>query len=132
RPPGEAPLDENGAPFGLREPLPELFGEYLLVRRMPKGDVDRDVFIAKTTTLGGAERYCEVTVLAPREPAEVAGLVARAQAAMQLSHRSVIPLLDAGAVDGRVYIATDLIRGIDLARLRAALRTQPSAHQVAL
>src|SRR5436190_21334426 len=43
--------------------------------------------------------------------------IREARAAAELDHRNIVPVYDAGEVEGRLYLAMKFIEGTDLARL---------------
>ena len=65
-------------------------------------------------------RQVALKVLAPHlaaEPAAKNRFLTEAQAAAKLQHENVVAVYDAGESEGRVYIAMECVRGMDLASL---------------
>jgi serine/threonine protein kinase len=101
---------------------PETFGKYQLIARLAQGRMG-DVYKAKSHGLEGFERILVIKTIQPglaAVPGFVDIVVEEAQKAVALSHANVAQVIDLGREDQgqRVYIATEFINGLDLARAR--------------
>ncbi len=108
---------------------PENFGRYQLISRLAHGRMG-DVYKAKSLGVEGFERILVIKTLHPALAAVegfVDVVIEEAQRAVVLSHANVVQVLDLGQEDTlqQVYIATEYVNGLDLARARdLAVRTQ--------
>lgn len=101
---------------------PETFGRYQLIAKLAQGRMG-DVYKAKSHGVEGFERVLVVKTINPglaAVPGFVDIVVEEAQRAVMLSHANVAQVLNLGKEDdsGTVYIAGELVNGMDLARAR--------------
>lgn len=101
---------------------PESFGRYQLIAKLAQGRTG-DVYKAKSHGVEGFERILVVKTIHPglaAVPGFVDIVVEEAQRAVMLSHANVVQVLDLGKEDesNTVYIATEFVNGMDLARAR--------------
>jgi serine/threonine protein kinase len=96
------------------ELLPRSFGKYTLLRPLATGGMGA-VYLA-TTGAAGMEKFIALKVVLP----ELAGAeFARrfkdeAKVVVQLSHGNLVQVFEAGDVDGKAYLAMELVEGYDL------------------
>jgi tRNA A-37 threonylcarbamoyl transferase component Bud32 len=93
-----------------------MLGRYSLVTRLGAGAMGV-VWAAQDPRL---DRRVAIKVVHPklaRTPEASARLLREARAMAKLSHRSVVTVHDAGEVDGRLYIAMELVEGTTLGQL---------------
>jgi serine/threonine protein kinase len=119
-----------------REPLPRVFGPYLLLRSLAKGGMG-EVFFARSGTVQGFEKHCVVKTLRPHltdDREYVTRFIDEARVVVQLNHKNVCQVFDVGLVGERYYLAMELIAGQDLRTLADAVvaRGQPFPPALAL
>jgi len=97
--------------------LPELFGPYLLHRLLARGTTS-DVYLAQT--VGDFPRVCAIKVVRP-EVAVLPGFAHRfrsdAALLVRLIHGNLVQVLEVGAAEERLFVAMELIDGVDLTEL---------------
>jgi tRNA A-37 threonylcarbamoyl transferase component Bud32 len=99
-------------------PLPRPFGPYTLLSLLARGGMG-EVFLARTGNVAGLERLCVVKCLRPHLTSDreyVARFIDEARIVVQLTHKNIGNVFDVGrdVVDGRLYLAMELISGVDL------------------
>lgn len=102
--------------------MPTPFGPYLLEARLGQGGM-AEVFHARVAKAHGFEKELCIKRVLPRfraRPELLALFIREAKIAARLSHPNVAQVFDLGEVDGAFYIAMELVRGPDLATVRAA------------
>jgi tetratricopeptide (TPR) repeat protein/tRNA A-37 threonylcarbamoyl transferase component Bud32 len=125
------------AQTNLAAPLRELepgtqVGRYIVLRELGRGGMAL-VYTAYDSEL---DRQVALKIMAPRfaEDVDRTGvnrLLREAQAMARLSHPNVVGVFDVGEIDGRVFIAMELIRGQTLRRwARAEPRTWKQIRRV--
>jgi eukaryotic-like serine/threonine-protein kinase len=111
--------------------FPERVGPYRLVRKLGQGAMG-SVYLAVHARL---KRTVALKILAPRwvgVPVAVARFHREMEAVGRLDHPHIVRAIDAGEADGIVYLAMELVEGMDLSRLVAALGPLPVAEACAL
>ena len=76
-----------------------------------------EVFRAKSVGIAGFEKLLAVKRIRPRlasEPGFVRSFVDAARIAVALNHRNILQVFDFGKADGELYVAMELVDGIDL------------------
>lgn len=99
-----------------RAPGIESFGPYELVRSLGRGGM-AETFVAEKKLLGGATLLVCLKRILPGllgDPELVRSFEREARIAATLRHANVAGLVDYGEVEGRHYLAFDLIEGVDL------------------
>ena len=103
--------------------LPELFGSYLLHDKLAEGTMS-EVFLGQT--MGPFPRLCAVKRIRP----QLAGLTefrhrfeADAATLVKLIHGNLAQVLEVGMVDDQLFLALELIEGVDHAELVASCAT---------
>jgi serine/threonine protein kinase len=119
----------------MPEKLPRTLGRYTLLERLGQGGMGQ-VYLARVDGAHGLQKRCVVkTMHADRadDEGQVRRFLDEARLAMQLSHKNICPVFDAGDVDGVFYLAMDLVDGVDLRALwEAALEAgQPLSPALA-
>jgi serine/threonine protein kinase len=103
----------------MTDALPQVFGRFVLRERIAAGGM-AEVFRAGQPGFGGFEKTVAVKRMFDRfshDKRFVEMLVDEAKIVSQLAHPNIVPILDVGEVDGRWFIALELIDGTDLFRL---------------
>jgi serine/threonine protein kinase len=98
-------------------------GDYRLIRLLGRGGM-ADVWLAEWQT-GAQRRPVALKRISPdlcRDPMVVRMFLAEARLAMRLIHPHIARALDAGELDGRPYIAFELVEGVNLRALWKAQR----------
>jgi serine/threonine protein kinase/tetratricopeptide (TPR) repeat protein len=76
-----------------------------------------EVYMAKTIGIAGFEKVLAVKRILPqfaREPRFIRSFIDEARIAVQLNHRNIVQVFDFGRADGELYLAMELIEGVDL------------------
>lgn len=103
----------------MSERLPLTLGRYSLLERLGRGGMGH-VYLARVDGSHGIQKLCVVKTLRPDLAAEreyVTRFLDEARLVMQLSHRNICSVFDAGEVDGQYFLAMDLVAGTDLRTL---------------
>ncbi|MBX3249731.1 MAG: protein kinase [Myxococcales bacterium] len=108
----------------MAEELPRQFGDYVLERRLGVGGM-AETFVARRGVL--QQRVCLKRVLPAfsRDADFVRQFEREARLAGRLRHSNVVGVLDFGGVGGELYLALELVEGVDL---RALIQTQPEGR----
>ena len=98
---------------------PPTFDEYRLLRPLGAGAMGQ-VFLAQDTVL---DRAVAVKFLAGGggDPVHQARMLVEARAIARLQHPNVVSVYRVGAVDGRPYLVSELVRGVPLSQLAKPL-----------
>ncbi len=113
-----------------------MLGRYLLGDRLGTGGMG-EVYLAVQTGIGSFEKPLALKLLLPhlsgRENA-VRMFLDEARLAARMNHGNITQIFDVGVVDGRYFIAMELVQGVSLAALTAALakRQSPPAIELVL
>lgn len=92
------------------------FGQYLLLETLGKGGMGI-VYKALHEPLA---KVVALKIMSPRhlaDPAAVARFRREARSVARLEHPNIVRAMDAGEVDGRLYLVMDFIEGVDLGTL---------------
>ena len=95
---------------------PQRLGAYQLVAPLATGGM-AELFVAKTAGVSGFEKQVALKVIHPNfssDPEFVRMLIDEAKLAVQLQHANIVQTYDLGVVEGRYYIAMELVDGADL------------------
>ncbi|MCB9600885.1 MAG: protein kinase [Sandaracinus sp.] len=105
----------------MAERLPRAFGDYVLERRLGVGGM-AETFVARRGAT--RQRVCVKRVLPAfcRDAEFVRQFEREARLAGRLRHSNVVGVVDFGAVEEELYLALELVEGVDL---RALLQAQP-------
>ncbi len=94
--------------------FPRKFGKYHLLAPLAQGGMGA-LYLAVTGDKGFERLMCIKTVLPHLADKEyVARFRDEAKTVVQLSHGNLIPVFDAGQVDGELFLAMDFVKGKDL------------------
>ncbi|MBT8493912.1 MAG: serine/threonine protein kinase [Deltaproteobacteria bacterium] len=106
--------------------LPTRFGPYMLVERIARGGM-AEIFEARQTLTGGVQRWVAVKrILSHLQDSDFLAMFRQeAELAAQLSHPNLASILDTGRIDGRSYLAMELVRGIHCGQLIKLSATKP-------
>jgi hypothetical protein len=94
-------------------------GRYRIVDRIATGGMG-EVYRAVMGAMGGVDKPVALKVIRSRmarDPELAALFVEEAKVAMTLSHANVVTAFDVGRIDDRLFLALELVDGIDLADL---------------
>ncbi|MCY1064554.1 serine/threonine-protein kinase [Nannocystis sp. RBIL2] len=107
----EATADPASASGGAARPLPARLGRYHVLGQLGAGGMGV-VYAAYDPDL---DRKVALKLLrADGHAASPGRLLREAHALARLSHPNVVQIHDTGAIDGRIFIAMELVRGVDL------------------
>ncbi len=105
--------------------LPQTLGRYRLIERIAVGGM-AEIYKATLANSRGIERTVVIKRILPhlaQEPEFVAMFVDEARLMVQLNHPKVVQVLEFGEIDGSLFMAMELVEGVDcLALLRACSR----------
>ena len=111
--------EASGAP-----PLPQVFGRYLLLRRLSRGGMG-EIFLAKLGEIQGFEKLVIIKKVLPNLAADhefIKRFIDEAQVAIKLNHANIAPVFEVGRVDGEYFLGIAYIEGRDLRRTMTRLR----------
>jgi serine/threonine protein kinase len=103
---------------------PGAFGRYLLGPRLAVGGMG-EVYVATQLGMGAYAKPLVLKLLLPHlatKPKAVEMFLTEARLASRMNHPNVVHIFDVGVIEGRYFIALELIRGVALSELLAALR----------
>ncbi|HTE49247.1 MAG TPA: protein kinase [Kofleriaceae bacterium] len=106
--------------------LPRRLGKYHVLEQIAQGGM-AEIYRAKTVGIAGFEKILALKRISPhfaREPRFIRSFVDEARIAVTLNHRNIVQVFDFGKADGDLYMAMELIEGVDL---RAALASATDA-----
>ncbi|MDX2012669.1 MAG: protein kinase [Myxococcaceae bacterium] len=95
------------------------FGRYLLGPRIAQGGMG-EVFLATQTGMGAFAKPLVLKLMLPhlsQSTRAIEMFLAEARHASRMNHPNVVQIFDVGLIDGRYFIAMELVRGVSLARL---------------
>ena len=98
--------------------LPQVFGRYVLLRRMSRGGMG-EIFLAKSGQLSGFEKICVIKKILPHLAADkdfTRRFIDEAQVAIKLSHANIAQVLEVGKIDDEYFLALEHVEGRDLRR----------------
>jgi|GEM_PF-1031096 len=119
------------APPHAEEEAPRTFGPYRLLRRIGSGGMG-DVFEAVHEDRGRPEALKQVRAGLEANPRAVDRFRAEVRALATLTHEHVVPLYDAGVIDGIPYYTMPLLPGPSLRDVLEAIRATPEPFPGAL
>src|SRR5690349_7339368 len=110
----------------LASTLPATLGRYKLIERLATGGM-AEIYRASASASRGVERMVAIKRILPhlaKEPEFVEMFIDEARLMSQLSHPKIVQVHDFGEIDGELFIAMELVDGVDaLALLRACSRS---------
>ncbi|MBI4584541.1 MAG: serine/threonine protein kinase [Planctomycetes bacterium] len=104
----------SGSPFKTFERL----GDYEILRPLGRGGMGQ-VYLARQVSLG---REVALKILPPelaKNSTALERFFREARAASAINHPFIVPVLEAGFLDGRPYIAMQLVRGVSVEEILA-------------
>jgi serine/threonine protein kinase/tetratricopeptide (TPR) repeat protein len=110
--------------------LPDRFGKYHVLDRLAQGGM-AEIYRVKTVGIAGFEKRLALKRILPafaREPRFIRSFIDEARIAVSLNHRAIVQVFDFGRAGGELYLAMELIDGVDL---HSAIR-DAAARQVPL
>lgn len=96
--------------------LPDRLGKYHVLERIAQGGM-AEIYKAKTVGIAGFEKILALKRISPslaRENRFIRSFVDEARIAVTLNHRNIVQVFDFGKHDGELYLAMELIEGVDL------------------
>lgn len=112
------------SPRRERPTTPQVFGRYLLLKRLSRGGMG-EIFLGRLGEIQGFEKPVIIKKILPQLAADegfVARFVNEAQVAIQLNHANIAAVYEVGKVDGDYFLALEYVEGRDLRRLLARAR----------
>ena len=101
---------------------PERLGKYHILGMIAQGGM-AEVYMAKTVDIAGFEKVLALKRIKPRFASEarfIRNFIDEARIAVTLNHRNIVQVFDFGKADGELYLAMELLEGVDL---RTALQS---------
>jgi serine/threonine protein kinase/tetratricopeptide (TPR) repeat protein len=105
--------------------IPARLGRYRLLEHLASGGM-ADVFRAKSVGIAGFEKILAIKLIRPhiaQEPRFIRSFIDEARIAVSLNHRNIVQVFDFGKAEHRLFLAMELIEGIDLKTALGAART---------
>ncbi|HUH03963.1 MAG TPA: protein kinase [Kofleriaceae bacterium] len=96
--------------------LPERFGKYHVLERIAQGGM-AEIYKVKTVGIAGFEKIQALKRILPayaQRPRFIRSFVDEARIAVELNHRNIVQVFDFGKAGGELYLAMELIDGVDL------------------
>ena len=117
------------------EALRERFGKYHVLEKLAQGGM-AEVYKVKTVGIAGFEKIQALKRILPssaREGRFIRSFIDEARIAVELTHRNIVQVFDFGKADGELFLAMELIEGLDLrtATSQAVARDLPAPIPVA-
>lgn len=103
-----------------------IFGRYEVLRRIAEGGMG-EIFLARQTSLAGAERLVILKTLLPhlaRREESVQDFLDEARLASGLNHPNIVSILEVGEWRGVQFIVMEYVHGTSLSRLWSESRTR--------
>lgn len=100
----------------------QVFGRYLLIRRLSRGGMG-EVYLAKTGQIQGFEKLVVIKRILPNlsnNPDFSKRFVTEADIAIKLSHVNIVPVLEVGKVQDEFFLALEHVEGRDLRAIQNA------------
>jgi serine/threonine protein kinase len=102
--------------------LPRRLGKYHVLDRLAQGGM-AEIYKAKSVGIAGFEKILALKRILPnfaRESRFIRSFIDEARIAVTLNHRNIVQVFDFGKADGELYLAMELIEGVDLRTALAA------------
>ncbi len=100
----------------MTDELPRKFGKYLLERRLGVGGM-AETFVARREGQAGIVQHVCIKRVLPafhKDPEFIRQFQREARLAAKLRHQNIVQVLDFGYVGETLYMALELVRGLDL------------------
>jgi serine/threonine protein kinase/tetratricopeptide (TPR) repeat protein len=107
--------------------LTRRLGKYHVLDRIAQGGM-AEIYKAKTVGIAGFEKILALKRILPtfaREARFIRSFIDEARIAVTLNHRNIVQVFDFGKADGELYLAMELIEGVDL---KSALESAREAN----
>ena len=98
------------------EGLPERFGKYHVLERIARGGM-AEIYKVKTVGIAGFEKIQALKRILPdfaQRPRFIRSFIDEARIAVELNHRNIVQVFDFGKASGELYLAMELIDGVNL------------------
>ena len=102
---------------------PERLGKYHILGLLASGGM-AEVYKAKTVGIAGFEKILALKRIKPRYASEarfIRNFIDEARIAVTLNHRNIVQVFDFGKAEGELYLAMELLEGVDLRTAMQAL-----------
>jgi serine/threonine-protein kinase len=99
--------------------MPQVFGKYILLRRLAVGGM-AEIFLAKSTGAEGFQRDVVIKRILPsysEDEAFISMFIDEARIAARLHHANIVQIFDFDRIDDSYYIAMEFIDGQDLRKI---------------
>ena len=124
---GGAPRPQAFILPGAVSALTRRLGKYHVLDRIAQGGM-AEIYKAKTVGIAGFEKILALKRILPtfaREARFIRSFIDEARIAVTLNHRNIVQVFDFGKADGELYLAMELIEGVDL---KSALESAREAN----
>jgi serine/threonine-protein kinase len=114
------------SPGPAEKALPQVFGRYLLLKRLSRGGMG-EIFLAKLGEIQGFEKLVIIKKILPNLVADqefIKRFIDEAQVAIKLNHANIAPVFEVGKVEGEYFLAIEYIEGRDLRRMVSRQREE--------
>ncbi len=114
--------------------LIERFGKYHVLGRIARGGM-AEIYKVKTVGLAGFEKVQALKRIRPhfaREPRFIRSFIDEARIAAELNHRNIVQVFDFGKAEGELFLAMELIEGVNLRTAMVNAKQQNIALPVAI
>ncbi len=114
------------APDVLEQDAPQVFGRYLLLKRLSRGGMG-EIFLAKLGEIQGFEKLVIIKKILPHLVADeefIKRFIDEAKVAIKLNHANIAPVFEVGKVEGEYFLALQYVEGRDLRRMISRLREE--------
>jgi predicted ATPase/tRNA A-37 threonylcarbamoyl transferase component Bud32 len=114
--------------------LIERFGKYHVLGRIARGGM-AEIYKVKTVGLAGFEKVQALKRIRPhfaREPRFIRSFIDEARIAAELNHRNIVQVFDFGKAEGELFLAMELIEGVNLRTAMVDAKQQNIAMPVAI
>src|SRR6476620_1321336 len=114
------------APQPIAADSPQIFGRYLLLKRLSRGGMG-EIFLAKLGEIQGFEKLVIIKKILPNLVADqefIKRFIDEAQVAIKLQHGNIAPVFEVGKVNGEYFLAIEYIEGRDLRRMISRQREE--------
>jgi len=104
------------------EDLPQVFGRYLLLRRLSRGGMG-EIFIGKSG-IAGFEKLCVIKKVLPHLAEDkdfIRRFIDEAQVAIKLQHANIAQVFEVGRVGEEYFLALEYVEGRDLRKIQRSL-----------
>ncbi|MBN2724417.1 MAG: serine/threonine protein kinase [Deltaproteobacteria bacterium] len=100
---------------------PQVFGRYLLIRRLSRGGMG-EVYLAKSGQISGFEKLVVIKRILPHLSSRKdfsKRFIQEANIAIKLSQVNIVPVLEVGKVQGEFFLALEHVEGRDLRSIQS-------------